>query len=123
MEQDMALVIKTRVLSEVVVLDLFGRLWILDLPLRDKMNGFLNDGNRRFVVNLAGVEYIDSSGLGQLVSIWVSVKNRRGHLTLLNPTKRVRRLFEITRLNTIFEIFEDEPEAVHQASKSFEASA
>ena len=123
MEQDMALVIKTRVLSEVVVLDLFGRLWILDLPLRDKMNGFLNDGNRRFVVNLAGVEYIDSSGLGQLVSIWVSVKNRRGHLTLLNPTKRVQRLFEITRLNTIFEIFENELEAVHQASKSVEASA
>ena len=123
MEQDMALVIKTRVLSEVVVLDLFGRLWILDLPLRDKMNGFLNDGNRRFVVNLGGVEYIDSSGLGQLVSIWVSVKNRRGHLTLLNPTKRVQRLFEITRLNTIFEIFENELEAVHQARKSVEASA
>jgi len=123
MEQDMALVITVRVISEVVVLDLFGRLWILDLPLRDKMNGFLNDGNRRFVVNLAGVEYIDSSGLGQLVSIWVSVKNRRGHLTLLNPTKRVQRLFEITRLNTIFEIFENELEAVHQASKSVEASA
>ncbi|PYR99862.1 MAG: anti-sigma factor antagonist [Acidobacteria bacterium] len=123
MEQDMALVITIRVISEVVVLDLFGRLWILDLPLRDKMNGFLNDGNRRFVVNLAGVEYIDSSGLGQLVSIWVSVKNRRGHLTLLNPTKRVQRLFEITRLNTIFEIFENELEAVHQARKSVEASA
>ena len=59
MEQDMALVITIRVISEVVVLDLFGRLWILDLPLRDKMNGFLNDGNRRFVVNLGGVEYID----------------------------------------------------------------
>src|SRR5437667_10985251 len=114
MEQDMALVRKTRVLSEVVVLDLFGRLWILDLPLRDKMNGFLNDGNRRFVVNLAGVEYIDSSGLGQLVAIWVSVKNRRGHLKLLNPTKRVQRLLEITRLNTLFEIFEDEREAVQQ---------
>ena len=119
----MALVITIRVISEVVVLDLFGRLWILDLPLRDKMNGFLNDGNRRFVVNLGGVEYIDSSGLGQLVSIWVSVKNRRGHLTLLNPTKRVQRLFEITRLNTIFEIFENELEAVHQARKSVEDSA
>src|SRR5437762_2033814 len=76
MEQDMALVITIRVISEVVVLDLFGRLWILDLPLRDKMNGFLNDGNRRFVVNLAGVEYIDSSGLGQLVSIQADRKIR-----------------------------------------------
>lgn len=119
----MPLVIKSRVHSEVVVLDLFGRLWILDLPLRDKMNGLFNDGHRCFVLNLSGVEYIDSSGLGQLVSIWVSCKNRRGHLTLLNPTKRVRRLFEITRLHTIFEIFEDESEAVQQASKPFEASA
>src|SRR5436309_5566083 len=118
---DMALVIKSRLNAEVVVLDLFGRLWIMDLPLRDKMNGFLNDGNRRFVLNLAGVQYIDSSGLGQLVSIWVSVKNRRGHLTLLNPVKRVRRLFEITRLNTIFEIFEEEADAVQQASKPVEA--
>src|SRR6058998_2280323 len=119
----MALVIKSRIISEVVALDLFGRLWILDLPLRDKMNGLLNDGNRRFVLNLAGVQYLDSSGLGQLVSIWVSVKNRRGHLTLINPVKRVRRLFEITRLNTIFEIFDEESDAVQQASKPFEASA
>ncbi|PYS52625.1 MAG: anti-sigma factor antagonist [Acidobacteria bacterium] len=119
----MALVIKSRVIADVVLLDLSGRLWILDLPLRDKISGFLNDGNRRFVLNLAGVQYMDSSGLGQLVSIWVSVKNRRGHLTLLNPMKRVRRLFEITRLNTIFEICEDESEAITQASKPFEVSA
>ena len=118
----MALVIKSRVIADVVLLDLSGRLWILDLPLRDKISGFLNDGNRRFVLNLAGVQYMDSSGLGQLVSIWVSVKNRRGHLTLLNPMKRVRRLFEITRLNTIFEICEDESEAITQASKPFAAA-
>jgi len=114
----MTLMIKQRAVSEVVVLDLTGRLWILDLPLRDLMNGLLADGKRHFVVNLAGVDYMDSSGLGQLVSIWTSIRNKNGYLTLLNPSKRVRRLFEITRLHTVFEVFEQEPAAVEKARKA-----
>jgi len=114
----MTLMIQQRAVSEVVVLDLTGRLWILDLPLRDLMNGLLADGKRHFVVNLAGVDYMDSSGLGQLVSIWTSIRNKNGYLTLLNPSKRVRRLFEITRLHTVFEAFEQEPAAVEKARKA-----
>ena len=114
----MTLMIKQRAVSEVVVLDLTGRLWILDLPLRDLMNGLLADGKRHFVLNLAGVDYMDSSGLGQLVSIWTSIRNKNGYLTLLNPSKRVRRLFEITRLHTVFEVFEQEPAAVEKARKA-----
>ena len=114
----MTLMIKQRAVSEVVVLDLTGRLWILNLPLRDLMNGLLADGKRHFVVNLAGVDYMDSSGLGQLVSIWTSIRNKNGYLTLLNPSKRVRRLFEITRLHTVFEVFEQEPAAVEKARKA-----
>jgi len=114
----MALVIKQRNLSDVVVLDLSGRLWILDLPLRDLMNGLLSEGRRQFVLNLTGVDYIDSSGLGQLVSIWSSVRNRNGHMTLLNPSKRVLRLFEITRLTTVFEICDQETDAIQKASKA-----
>jgi len=114
----MALVIKQRNLSDVVVLDLSGRLWILDLPLRDLMNGLLSEGRRQFVLNLTGVDYIDSSGLGQLVSIWSSVRNRNGHMTLLNPSKRVLRLFEITRLTTVFEICDQEADALQKASKA-----
>ncbi|PYS11567.1 MAG: anti-sigma factor antagonist [Acidobacteria bacterium] len=114
----MTLMIKQRAVSEVVVLDVTGRLWILDLPLRDLMNGLLADGKRHFVVNLAGVDYMDSSGLGQLVSIWTSIRNKNGYLTLLNPSKRVRRLFEITRLHTVFEVFEQEPAAVEKARKA-----
>jgi anti-sigma B factor antagonist len=110
----MALVIKQRNVSDVVVLDLSGRLWILDLPLRDLMNGLLTAGKRQFVLNLAGVDYIDSSGLGQLVSIWGSVRNRKGHMTLLSPSKRVLRLFEITRLTSVFEICDLESEAVER---------
>src|SRR5438034_11447435 len=111
----MALTIKQRNVSDVAVLDLTGRLWILDLPLRDLMNDLLGDGQRHFVLNLTGVDYIDSSGLGQLISIWTSIRNKAGHMTVLNPTKRVQRLLDITRLDTVFEIFQTENEAVQKA--------
>ena len=111
----MSLIIKQRNLSDIVILDLSGRLWILDLPLRDLVNGILQSDKCKFVFNLAGVEYIDSSGLGQLISIWTSIRSRNGYMTLLSPSKRIQRLFEITRLNTVFEIFENEPDAVQKA--------
>src|SRR4029077_17948985 len=111
----MALTINQRDVSNIVVLDLNGRLWILDLPLRDLVNGILNKGRRNFVLNLAGVNYIDSSGLGQLISIWTSIRNRGGYMTILNPNKRMRRLFEITRLNSVFEICEQESDALKKA--------
>jgi len=114
----MPLVVQQRRVSDVIVLDLSGRLWILDLPLRDLLIGLLGEGNRHFVLNLEGVDYIDSSGLGQLITIWSSVRNKGGHMTVLNPTKRVQRLFEITRLNKVFEILENESEAVEVARKA-----
>jgi anti-sigma B factor antagonist len=114
----MHLAITERKLGDVIILDLTGRLWILDLPLRDLMNSLLATGQRRFVLNLASVEYIDSSGLGQLVSIWSSIRKKDGYMTLLNPKPRVKRLFEITLLNTVFEIFDKEPDAVQKAAKA-----
>jgi len=113
----MALIIKSRVVNDVVVLDLAGRLWILDLPLGDKINELLKEGHRHFVLSIAGVEYVDSSGLGQMVSIWSSIRNKDGHMTILNPMKRVQRLFDITKLDRIFEIFEYEADAIKQAQK------
>src|SRR5207244_11999189 len=113
----MALTIKQRTVSDVAVLDLTGRLWILDLPLRDLMNDLLGDGQKRFVLNLAGVDYIDSSGLGQLVSIWTSIRNTKGHLTLLNPSKRVERLCDITRYHTAFQLIAAEHPAAAQDRK------
>jgi anti-sigma B factor antagonist len=114
----MPLQIRQRNVSDVTILDLTGRLWILDLPLRDLMNALLADGKRHFVLNLTGVDYIDSSGLGQLITIWTSIRNKTGHMTVLNPTKRVQRLFDITRLTTVFEIVEDETEAIQRALKA-----
>jgi anti-sigma B factor antagonist len=112
------LTIKQRSVSDVIILDLTGRLWILDLPLREVMNGLLAENKRHFVLNLRGVDYIDSSGLGQLISIWTSIRNKSGHMTVLSPSKRVDRLLEITRLNTVFEIFADETAAIQKAQKA-----
>ena len=114
----MSLQIRQRNISDVMVLDLTGRLWILDLPLRDLINTLIGEGKTHFVLNLEAVDYIDSSGLGQLITIWTSIRNKGGHLTVLNPTKRVQRLFEITRLNAVFEIFEKEEDAVDLARKA-----
>ena len=111
----MPLQIVQRRTEEVVILDLTGRLWILDLPLRDTINALLASGKRYFVLNIAGVDYIDSSGLGQMVTIWTSVRGKGGHMTVLRPTKRVQRLFEITQLNTIFEILDNEDDAIRKA--------
>jgi anti-sigma B factor antagonist len=114
----MALTIQQRNVSDVTVLDLSGRLWILDLPLRDLVNGILSQGCHSCVLNLTGVDYIDSSGLGQLITIWSSIRNRGGYMTILNPNKRILRLFEITRLNTVFEICHHEADAVQKARKA-----
>jgi anti-sigma B factor antagonist len=114
----MPLTIVQRGAAEVVILDLTGRLWILDLPLRDLVNRLLAEGKLNFVLSLAGVDYVDSSGLGQLVSIWTSVRNKGGHMTVLGPTKRVLRLLDITRLDTVFEIFNTENDAVQRAQKA-----
>jgi len=119
----MALVINSRVVGNVVVLEIVGRLWILDLPLRDRVNELLREGHRRFVLSIDGVDYIDSSGLGQIVSIWSSIRNKDGHMVILNPAKRVQRLLEITKLDTVFEIFEVEGEALKQARKDLGATA
>src|SRR5215470_6340784 len=114
----MSLTIQQRTVSGVLVLDISGRLWILDLPLRDRMNALLAEGKRNFVLNLAGVEYIDSSGLGQLITIWTSIRNRGGQMAVYGPTKRVQRLFDITRLDTVFKICDKEQEAIELATKA-----
>ena len=104
----MALIITVRLDGNTVVLDLEGRLWILDLPLRDHIHRLLAEGCRFFVLNIEKVEYIDSSGLGQLVSLWTSVRTKDGNLVLMRPSERIRRLFNVTRLNVVFDVFQDE---------------
>ena len=107
----MGLIIKPRSSGDTVVLDLQGRLWVLDLPLRERVHALLGEGCRFFIFNLAEVDYIDSSGLGQLVALWTSVRTREGNVCILHPSKRIRRLITVTRLNVIFDMFEEEERA------------
>ena len=107
----MALTITSRVSGDTVVLDLEGRLWVLDLPLRERVRALLDQGYRFYVFNLERVDYVDSSGLGQLVALWSSVRMRDGNFCILRPSVRVQRLLKVTRLNVIFDIFEDEEKA------------
>jgi anti-sigma B factor antagonist len=111
----MSLAITSRISSNVVIVDINGRLSVLDVALREHMNELLEEGHRAFVLNLANVPYIDSFGLGQLITIWTSVRNRGGQLILLRPTDHVQTLFRITKLNTIFQISGEETQAVRSA--------
>jgi len=111
--------ITSRLVSGVVILDVTGRLCFLEVALRDQVNELLDEGHREFVLNLAGVPSIDSFGLGQLVSIWTSIRSQKGELVLLQPTDHVQQLLELTKLNTVFHILWEEAQAVTSARTSF----
>jgi anti-sigma B factor antagonist len=96
----------------VVIVDVSGRLCFLETSLREHVNELLDEGHLEFVLNLAKVPYIDSFGLGQLVSIWTSIQGKDGRLVLLRPTDHVQDLLRISKLNTVFPIFGEELQAV-----------
>jgi anti-sigma B factor antagonist len=108
------MILKQRRLDDVVILDASGKITIGEgtIILRDHIKKLLDSGDRKFLLNLSDVDYIDSSGLGELVSSFTTVRNQGGQLKLLNLTRRVRDLLQITKLLTVFESFESEPEAL-----------
>ena len=103
-----------RRIDDVVIMDLSGRITIGEgtLVLRGQIHRLLDAGDTKFLLNLADVDYIDSSGLGELVSSFTTVRNKGGQLKLLNLTRRVRDLLQITKLLTVFEVFDNETEAL-----------
>ena len=119
----MPVAITSRLVSGVVIVDVTGRLCFLEVALRDRVNELLDAGHRDFVLNLAGVPYIDSFGLGQLVSIWTSIRSEGGELVLLHPTDHVQQLLELTKLNTVFHIWGEQAKAVIIAGTSVTVSA
>ena len=104
--------------GKVTVVELSGRITLGEgsALLRKTIRGLLDDQRRMILLNLADVDYIDSSGIGELVSGFTSVKNRKGDLKLLQLTNRVRDLLQITKLYTVFDVFSDE----NTALRSFE---
>jgi anti-sigma B factor antagonist len=114
----MALHATHRDAGKVTVVDLSGRITLGDgsALLRKTIRGLLDDQRVQILLNLADVDYIDSSGIGELVSAFTAVKNRNGDLKMLHLTKKVRDLLQITKLFTVFDVFTDEGTAI----RSFE---
>jgi len=110
----MSMVLNARRLDDVVILDLSGRITMGEGTkiLRDHIQKLLGAGDRKFLLNLTDVDYIDSSGLGELVTSFTTVRNQSGQLKLLNLTRRVQDLLQITKLLTVFEVFNSEAEAL-----------
>ena len=106
--------IEERAVGEVMILDLKGKLTIGegDELLRDKINSLIQQGHRKLLLNLEGVSYVDSAGLGEIVRTYTTVSRQGGNLKLLNLTKRIQDLLAITKLLTVFDTYESEPEAL-----------
>ncbi len=109
-----------RQVDSVMVVDVSGRITLGEgcAQLRELIRDQLTKGNKRVLINLADVTYIDSSGIGELVSAYTAVSNQGGQLKLLNLTKKVHDLLQITKLYTVFDIHNDEAKAIGSFEKS-----
>jgi anti-sigma B factor antagonist len=107
--------INSRAANGVTILDIDGRIALGDdiAELKQSISGLIAAGVKFVVLNLREVPYIDSSGIGELVSAFTKVRNSGGELKLLNLTPKVRTLLEITRLYSVFDVKEDEAAAIH----------
>ena len=109
----------TRQVDGVSIVDLSGRITLGEgsTMLRDIVRDMIAKGQKKILLNLGDVTYIDSSGIGELVSAFTTVRNGGGELKLLNLTKKVHDLLQITKLYTVFDIKDDEAQAVASFSK------
>jgi anti-sigma B factor antagonist len=109
----------TRQIDGVSIVDLSGRITLGEgsTMLRDIVRDMIAKGNKNILLNLGDVTYIDSSGIGELVSAFTTVRNGGGELKLLNLTKKVHDLLQITKLYTVFDIKDDETSAIQSFKK------
>jgi anti-sigma B factor antagonist len=103
-----------RQLGDVTIVDFSGKITLGEgsAMLRNTVRELINSGNKKILLSLYDVDYIDSSGIGELVSAYTTVKNASGELKLLHLTKRVHDILQITRLFTVFDVQSDENSAV-----------
>lgn len=106
--------IEERVVNNVTILDLKGKMTLGegDELLKDKINSLLQQDRKHILLNLEGVPYIDSAGLGEIVRTYTTVSRQGGKLKLVNLTKRITDLLSITKLLTVFETFDIEQDAI-----------
>ena len=121
----MKMTTRTRQLGGVTVVDISGRIELGEesAAVRDMVCELLKKGHKQILLNLGNVHYIDSTGLGTLVSAFTSVRKQGGELKLLNLTNKVRDLMQITKLYTVFDIANDEDASVKSFGQSSAATA
>jgi anti-sigma B factor antagonist len=104
----------SRQVGDVTVIDAAGRITLGEAAssFRDKIRDLAAKGNKKLLLNLSDVSYIDSSGIGELVSGFTTITNNGGQFKLVGLSRRVKDLLQITKLYTVFEVFDDETEAV-----------
>jgi anti-sigma B factor antagonist len=109
----------TRQMDGVTIVDLSGRITLGEgsVVLRDTIRDLVGKGSKKILLNLGDVTYIDSSGIGELVSAFTTVRNQGGELKLLNLTKKVHDLLQITKLYTVFDVKDDEATAISAFAK------
>jgi anti-sigma B factor antagonist len=110
----MSLAVNTRQAGDVIIMDVSGRITLGEAAstLRNAIQSMAKEGHQKILLNLADASYIDSSGLGMLVSAFATLTNQGGQLKLLKVTARVKDLLLITKLYTVFEVFDDEGTAL-----------
>ena len=106
--------LKERQAGDVTILDLTGEVRIGEgsIALRDSIRQLADQGKHKVLLNLAGVKYMDSSGVGELIANYTTLRRQGGQLKLLNLTDRIQNLLVITKLLTVFDSYEDEAEAL-----------
>jgi len=107
--------IEERPSGDVMILDVTGKLTIGegDELLKDKINSLIQQGHKKLILNLEGVPYVDSAGLGEIVRTYTTVSRQGGNLKLLNLTKRIEDLLSITKLLTVFDTYDSEQDALN----------
>ena len=116
----MSLILNTRKVNGHIIVEASGRIEFGEssLQLRELAKRLMTNGGRLFVLNMAGISYMDSAGLGLLLSIYATIRNQGGDLKLLNVGERVRDLLRVTNLTHVFEMYEDESLAIAKKNPS-----
>ena len=115
----MSMKTSNRQMDGVTIVDMSGRITLGEgsVILRDTIRDLVGKGQKKILLNLGDVTYIDSSGIGELVSAFTAVRREGGELKLLNLTKKVHDLLQITKLYTVFDIKDDEAAAIKSFTK------
>ena len=108
----MFLDVTSRIVNGVMVVDIAAELSRRTSSLSNRLKELLADGRSNLILNLSALSYVDSSGLGQLITVWTSIGKRGGQFILLQPSPQVSKQLEITKLDTVFAVVKDEAEAI-----------